>query len=86
MQICRFRLPPDSNKTEYSRQKKRKALIPRWELQDLSVDERDPYILRAIGVRRIRRKSGGGEDVEETLQLKCKFLLKDSPAISGAER
>jgi hypothetical protein len=49
-------------------------------LQDLSVDERDPYILRAIGVRRIRRKAGGGEDVEETLQLKCKFLLKDSPA------
>lgn len=50
-----------------------------WELQDLSVDERDPYILRAIGVRRIRRKAGG-QDVEETLQLKCKFLLKDSPA------
>lgn len=50
-----------------------------WELQDLSVDERDPFILRAIGVRRIRRKAGG-QDVEETLQLKCKFLLKDSPA------
>lgn len=50
-----------------------------WELQDLSVDERDPYILRAIGVRKIRRKAGG-QDVEETLQLKCKFLLKDSPA------
>lgn len=50
-----------------------------WELQDLSVDERDPYILRAIGVRRIRRKSAG-QDVEETLQLKAKFLLKDSPA------
>jgi hypothetical protein len=49
-----------------------------WELQDLSVDERDPYILRAIGVRRIRRKAAG-QDVEETLQLKCKFLLKDSP-------
>ena len=46
----------------------------------MSVDERDPYILRAIGVRRIRRKAGGGEDVEEILQLKCKFLLKDSPA------
>lgn len=50
-----------------------------WELQDLSVDERDPYILRAIGVRKIRRKANG-QDVEETLQLKCKFLLKDSPA------
>lgn len=49
-----------------------------WELQDLSVDERDPYILRAIGVRKIRRKANG-QDVEETLQLKCKFLLKDSP-------
>lgn len=50
-----------------------------WELQDLAIDERDPYILRAIGTRRIRRKSGG-QDVEETMQLKCKFLLKDSPS------
>jgi hypothetical protein len=49
-----------------------------WELQDLSVDERDPYILRAIGIRRIRRKAAG-QDVEETVQLKCKFLLKDAP-------
>lgn len=50
-----------------------------WELQDLGVDERDPYILRAIGIRRIRRKAGG-QDVEETLQLKVKLLLKDSPS------
>lgn len=50
-----------------------------WELQDLSLDERDPYLLRAIGMRTIRRKANG-QDVEETLQLKCKFLLKDSPA------
>lgn len=50
-----------------------------WELQDLTIDERDPYILRAIGVRRIRRKSGG-QDIEESMQLKCKFLLKDSPS------
>ena len=50
-----------------------------WDLQDLAIDERDPYILRAIGIRRIRRKSGG-QDVEETMQLKCKFLLKDSPS------
>jgi hypothetical protein len=49
-----------------------------WELQDLSVDERDPFILRAIGIRRIRRKAAG-QDVEETVQLKCKFLLKDAP-------
>lgn len=50
-----------------------------WELQDLTVDERDPYMLRAIGIRRVRRKANG-QDVEETLQLKCKFLLKDSPS------
>ncbi len=50
-----------------------------WELQDLSVDESDPYILRAIGTRKIRRKASG-RDVEESVQLKCKFLLKDSPS------
>ncbi len=50
-----------------------------WELQDLTVDERDPYVLRAIGLRKIRRKAGG-QDIEESVQLKCKFLLKDSPA------
>jgi len=50
-----------------------------WELQDLSVDERDPYILRAIGIRKIRRKANG-QDLQESLQLKIKFLLKDSPA------
>lgn len=50
-----------------------------WELQDLSVDESDPYILRAIGSRKIRRKAAG-QDVEESVQLKCKFLLKDSPS------
>lgn len=50
-----------------------------WELQDLTVDERDPYVLRAIGVRKIRRKAAG-QDIEESVQLKCKFLLKDSPA------
>lgn len=50
-----------------------------WELQDLSVDESDPYILRAIGTRKIRRKSAG-QDVEEAVQIKCKFLLKDSPS------
>jgi len=50
-----------------------------WELQDLSVDERDPYILRGIGIRKIRRKANG-QDTQESLQLKIKFLLKDSPA------
>jgi hypothetical protein len=50
-----------------------------WELQDLTVDESDPYILRAIGTRKIRRKAAG-QDVEESIQLKCKFLLKDTPS------
>ncbi|MGH9948636.1 MAG: hypothetical protein ACRD6X_15770 [Pyrinomonadaceae bacterium] len=50
-----------------------------WELQDLTVDENDPYVLRALGVRKIRRKASG-QDVEESVQLKCKFLLKDSPS------
>ncbi len=50
-----------------------------WELQDLTVDENDPYVLRAIGVRKIRRKAAG-RDVEESVQLKAKFLLKDSPS------
>lgn len=50
-----------------------------WELQDLTVDESDPYILRAIGTRKIRRKAAG-QDLEESVQLKCKFLLKDSPS------
>lgn len=58
---------------------KAESINSSWELQDLTVDERDPYILRAIGIRRIRRKASG-QDVEETVQLKCKFLLKDSPA------
>jgi len=43
------------------------------------VDENDPYVLRAIGVRKIRRKAAG-QDVEESVQLKAKFLLKDSPS------
>ncbi len=49
-----------------------------WELQDLTIDENDRYVLRAIGVRKIRRKAAG-QDIEESVQLKCKFLLKDSP-------
>lgn len=50
-----------------------------WELQDLTIDENDPYVLRAIGIRKIRRKAAG-QDVEESVQLKAKFLLKDSPS------
>lgn len=53
------------------------SLNSSWDLQDLSIDERDPYVLRALGTRRMRRKAGGA-DVEESVQLKVKFLLKDS--------
>ncbi len=56
---------------------KNESVNSSFELQDLNVDERDPYILRAIGVRRIRRVVAG-QAIEETVQLKCKFLLKDS--------
>ncbi len=57
---------------------KAESLNSTWELQDISVDKRDPYLLRAIGVRTIRRKTGG-QDVKETVQIKAKILLKDSP-------
>lgn len=59
-------------------QEKTESVNSSWDLQDLTVDENDPYVLRAIGVRKIRRKVAG-QDVEETVQLKAKFLLKDSP-------
>lgn len=59
-------------------QEKSESVNSSWDLQDLTVDENDPYVLRAIGVRKIRRKAAG-QDVEETVQLKAKFLLKDSP-------
>jgi hypothetical protein len=60
-------------------QEKSESVNSSWDLQDLTVDENDPYVLRAIGVRKIRRKAAG-QDVEETVQLKAKFLLKDSAA------
>jgi hypothetical protein len=50
-----------------------------WQLQDLSVDERDPYIVRALGKRTLRRVQNGAEGVEEETQIKVKFLLMDSP-------
>ena len=50
-----------------------------WQLQDLSVDERDPYIVRALGKRIVRRVRNGAEGVEEETQIKIKFLLMDSP-------
>ncbi len=59
-------------------QEKAESVNSSWELQDLSVDERDPYIVRALGKRIIRRVSGGAS-VEEETQIKVKFLLMDSP-------
>lgn len=59
-------------------QEKAEAVNSSWELQDLSVDERDPYIIRALGKRIVRRVAGGASTEEET-QIKVKFLLMDSP-------
>ena len=62
-------------------QEKAESVNSSWELQDLSVDERDPYIVRALGKRTLRRVINGGAAaavVEET-QIKVKFLLMDSP-------
>ncbi|MGI8542712.1 MAG: hypothetical protein ACR2MD_04455 [Aridibacter sp.] len=59
-------------------QEKAESVNSSWELQDLSVDERDPYIVRALGKRIIRRVAGGA-GVEEETQIKIKFLLMDSP-------
>ncbi len=59
-------------------QEKAESVNSSWELQDLSVDERDPYIVRALG-KRINRRVSGGASVEEETQIKVKFLLMDSP-------
>ncbi|CAN5188526.1 hypothetical protein BH20ACI1_BH20ACI1_29100 [soil metagenome] len=59
-------------------QEKAESVNSSWELQDLSVDERDPYIVRALGKRIIRRVQNG-VSVEEETQIKVKFLLMDSP-------
>lgn len=48
-----------------------------WKLQDISVDESDPYILRAVGEQVIRRKENGAF-VQETRQLMIKLLLSVS--------
>ena len=54
-------------------------------MQDLSVDERDPFIIRALGKRIVRRVREGASISEET-QIKVKFLLMDSPTKSRAKR
>ena len=59
-------------------QEKAESVNSSWELQDLSVDERDPFIIRALGKRIVRRVREGASVAEET-QIKVKFLLMDSP-------
>ena len=59
-------------------QEKAESVNSSWEIQDLSVDERDPYIVRAIGKRVLRRVQSGAS-VEEETQIKIKVLLMDSP-------
>ncbi len=59
-------------------QEKAQSVNSSWELQDLSVDERDPFIVRALG-KRVLRRVQNGTSVEEETQIKIKFLLMDSP-------
>ena len=60
-------------------QEKAESVNSSWELQDVTFDDRDPYVVRALGVRRVRRVREGGTSVEEQTQIKVKFLLMDSP-------
>jgi hypothetical protein len=60
-------------------QEKAESVNSAWELQDLHVDERDPFIVRALGKRTLRRVKEGAAAVEEETQIKVKFLLMDSP-------
>jgi hypothetical protein len=59
-------------------QEKAESVNSSWELQDVTFDDRDPYIVRALGKRIVRRVKEGGTMEEET-QIKVKFLLMDSP-------
>lgn len=59
-------------------QEKSESVNSSWELQDVGVDERDPYIVRALGKRIVRRVREGAS-VEEETQIKVKLLLMDSP-------
>lgn len=60
-------------------QEKADGVNSSWELQDVTFDERDPYIVRALGKRIVRRARAEGGSVEEETQIKVKFLLMDSP-------
>lgn len=59
-------------------QEKAESVNSSWELQDVTFDDRDPYVVRALGKRIVRRVREGGT-VEEQTQIKVKFLLMDSP-------
>lgn len=59
-------------------QEKAESVNSSWELQDVTFDDRDPYIVRALGKRIVRRVREGAS-VEEETQIKIKFLLMDSP-------
>ena len=60
-------------------QEKTESVNSSWELQDVTFDDRDPYLVRALGKRIVRRVRDGGATVEEETQIKIKFLLMDSP-------
>lgn len=60
-------------------QEKADGVNSSWELQDITFDERDPYIVRALGKRIVRRVRAEGGASEEETQIKVKFLLMDSP-------
>lgn len=59
-------------------QEKAESVNSSWELQDVTFDDRDPFIVRALGKRIVRRVREGAS-VEEVTQIKVKFLLMDSP-------
>jgi len=59
-------------------QEKSESVNSSWELQDVTFDERDPFVVRALGKRIVRRVREGAS-VEEQTQIKVKFLLMDSP-------
>lgn len=60
-------------------QEKTESVSSSWELQDITFDERDPFLVRALGKRIVRRVPPGGTTVVEETQIKVKFLLMDSP-------
>jgi hypothetical protein len=68
------------NEEKLLAQEKTESLNSSWELQDVTFDERDPYIVRALGKRIVRRVLNGSPVTEQT-QIKVKFLLMDSPTV-----